>query len=137
MRNRVGTVYTSCQIENPIDRKKSVAVPKMLVDSNVAFTRVNARTLRQVGVAKEEKNYWFVTATGQEITRAVGYAIIRVGDAVTIDEVVFGEPGDLEIFGARKKTRGRRTDSSSGAEGGEARWKINLTANHAKHANGF
>jgi hypothetical protein len=42
-----------------------------------------------------------VTATGQEITRTIGYAIIRVGDAVTIDEVVFGQPGDLELLGAR------------------------------------
>ena len=73
----------------------------MLVDSNVAFTRVNAGTLRQVGVAKEKKNYRFVTATGQEIIRPIGFAIIHVGDAVTIDEVIFGEPGDLQILGAR------------------------------------
>jgi hypothetical protein len=101
MRKRKGIIYTSCRIENPIDRKKSVAVPKMLVDSNVAFTRVNAGTLRQVGVAKEKKNYRFVTATGQEIIRPIGFAIIHVGDAVTIDEVIFGEPGDLQILGAR------------------------------------
>lgn len=42
-----------------------------------------------------------MTATGQEITRTIGYAIIQVGDAETNDEVVFGEPGDLETLGAR------------------------------------
>jgi predicted aspartyl protease len=101
MKKRMGTLYTSCRIENPIDRKKSVTVPKMLVDSNAAFTRVKAATLKQVGMAKEKKNYTFVMANGRHITRAVGFAIIRVGDAVTTDEVIFGEPGDLQILGAR------------------------------------
>ncbi len=54
-----------------------------------------------MGVSREKKDYTFVTATGQEVTRTIGFAIIRVGDAVTIDEVVFGEPGDLELLGAR------------------------------------
>ena len=40
-------------------------------------------------------------ANGQDITRTVGFAIIHVGDAITIDEVIFGEPGDLQILGAR------------------------------------
>ncbi len=40
-------------------------------------------------------------ANGQHITRTIGFAIIRVGGAVTIDEVVFAEPGDLELLGAR------------------------------------
>jgi hypothetical protein len=40
-------------------------------------------------------------ANGQEIKRAVGFAIIYVGDSLTIDEVIFGQPGDLQILGAR------------------------------------
>ena len=31
----------------------------------------------------------------------MGYAIVRVGEHVTIDEVVFAEPGDLQLLGAR------------------------------------
>ncbi len=97
----MGTFYTSCRVENHVDRKKSVVVPKLLVDSGAEFTWINGETLKKVGVSKEKKDYTFVTATGQEITRTIGFAIIRVGDAVTIDEVVFGEPGDLELLGAR------------------------------------
>ena len=97
----MGTFYTSCRVENHIDRKKSVEVPKLLVDTGAEFTWIKANTLKKVGVAKEKKTYTFVTATGQEITRTIGFAILRVGDAVTTDEVVFGEPGDLEILGAR------------------------------------
>jgi predicted aspartyl protease len=97
----MGTFYTSCRVENHIDRKKSVEVPKLLVDTGAEFTWIKAATLEKVGVAKEKKNYTFVAATGQEITRTIGFAILRVGDAVTIDEVVFGQAGDLEILGAR------------------------------------
>ena len=101
MKNRMGTFYTSCRVENHIDRKKSVEVPKLLVDSAAEFTRINAETLKNIGVKREKKDYTFVMANGLQITRAVGFAIIRVGDTLTTDEVIFGEPGDLEILGAR------------------------------------
>jgi predicted aspartyl protease len=35
------------------------------------------------------------------VTRSVGFAIIRLDKAFTIDEVVFAEPGDLQLLGAR------------------------------------
>lgn len=101
MKKRMGTFYTTCRVENHVNRKKSVEVPKLLVDSGAEFAWINGETLKKVGVAREKKDYTFVTATGQEITRPIGFAIIRVGDAMTIDEVVFGEPGDLELLGAR------------------------------------
>ena len=40
-------------------------------------------------------------ANGQRITRSVGFAIIRVDKAFTIDEVVFAEKGDPLSLGAR------------------------------------
>jgi len=101
MKNRMGTFYTNGRVENQVDRKKSAEVSKMLVDTGAEFTWINAETLKAIGVKREKKDYTFVMANGQHITRAVGFAIIRVGDAVTTDEVIFGEPGDLEILGAR------------------------------------
>src|SRR3989475_11034308 len=101
MKNRMGTFYTSCRVENQVDRKKSAEVLKVLVDSGAEFTWINADTLKKIGVKREKKDYTFVMANGQQITRAVGFAIIHVGDALTTDEVIFGEPGDLEILGAR------------------------------------
>ena len=97
----MGTFYTNCRVENQVDRKKSAEVPKLLVDSGAEFTWINAETLKNIGVKREKKDYTFVMANGQHTTRAVGFAIIRVGDAVTIDEVIFGEPGDLQILSAR------------------------------------
>ena len=40
-------------------------------------------------------------ANGQEIVRPIGFAVIRVGEALTTDEVVFAAPGDLQLLGAR------------------------------------
>jgi predicted aspartyl protease len=101
MKNRMGTFYTNCRIENHVDRKKSAEVSKLLVDSGAEFTRINAETLKNIGIKREKKDYTFVMANGRQITRAVGFAIIRVGDAITTDEVIFGEPDDLQILGAR------------------------------------
>ena len=97
----MGTFYTNGRVENHIDRKKNAEIPKMLVDTGAEFTWIDGETLKKIGVKREKKDYTFVMANGKEITRAVGFAILRVGDAVTIDEVIFGEPGDLEILGAR------------------------------------
>jgi predicted aspartyl protease len=52
-------------------------------------------------VAKEKKDLAFVMANGQVVTRSVGFAILRVAKTFTIDEVVFAEPGDLALLGAR------------------------------------
>jgi predicted aspartyl protease len=54
-----------------------------------------------LGIAREKKDVEFVMANGQQITRSVGFVIIRVGRFFTIDEVVFGQPGDLALLGAR------------------------------------
>ena len=101
MKRRAGTFYASCRVENHVDRRKSAEVPKLLVDTGAEFTWIDADTLKNIGVRHEKKDYIFVMANGQHITRAVGFAIIHVGDAVTIDEVIFGQPGDLQILGAR------------------------------------
>jgi predicted aspartyl protease len=101
MKKNMGTFYTTCRIENHIDRKKSVEIPRILVDTGSEFTWINEDSLRKIGVGREKKDYTFVMANGQQITRSVGFAIIRLGDTFTVDEVVFGEPGDLELLGAR------------------------------------
>lgn len=40
-------------------------------------------------------------ANGQRMTRSAGFALVRIGSAFTVDEVVFAEPGDLSPLGAR------------------------------------
>jgi len=57
--------------------------------------------LERIGIRREKKDVKFVLANGQEVTRSVGFAIIRLDKYFTIDEVVFAEPGDLALSGAR------------------------------------
>ena len=97
----MGTFYTRCKFENPVDRARSVIVSKLLVDTGSEFTWVPGRTLEKIGIQREKKDVAFVLANGQQVTRSVGFAIIRLAKAFTIDEVVFAEPGDLHLLGAR------------------------------------
>jgi predicted aspartyl protease len=97
----VGTFHTRCQIENPSHRTRRTPISKILVDTDSEYTWVPARLLERLDISREKKDVRFVMANGEEITRSVGFAIIRLGTSFTIDEVVFGEPGDLELLGAR------------------------------------
>jgi predicted aspartyl protease len=97
----MGTFYAKCRIENPFDRGRSVIIPKLLVDTGSEHTWVSARTLERIGIQREKKDIGFVLANGQQVTRSVGFAIVRLDRYFTIDEVVFAEPGDLSLLGAR------------------------------------
>ena len=97
----MGTFHIGCKVENHIHRGRSVIIPKMLVDTGSEYTRIPSSRLEHIGVTREKKDMRFVMANGQLITRNVGFAILRVGDSFTIDEVVSAEPGDLILLGAR------------------------------------
>lgn len=96
----MGTFYTKCTFANLADRSRSIAVQKLLVDTGSECTWAPAKSLERIGITRE-KELTFVLANGQEVTRAVGFAVIRLDSRVTVDEVVFAEPGDLLILGAR------------------------------------
>jgi predicted aspartyl protease len=96
----MGTFYARCKLENPSDRSRSVVIPKLLVDTGSELTWVSVRMLERIGIGREKKDLRFVLANGQEVTRSVGFAIIRLDKYFTIDEVVFAEPGDLQLLGA-------------------------------------
>ena len=67
MKNRMGTFYTDCRVENQVERKKSAEASHLLVDSGAEFTWIKAETLKQIGVKREKKDYTFVMANGQHI----------------------------------------------------------------------
>ncbi len=97
----MGIFFTGCRIENHLDRTKSFRLAKLLVDTGSEFTWAPAAKLESIGIAREKKDVQFVMANGTVITRSVGFAVLRVGEHFTIDEVVFAEPGDLLLLGAR------------------------------------
>jgi predicted aspartyl protease len=95
----MGVFRVSCRIENVVDRKKSVEIPEMLVDTGSEYTWITGELLSKIGIKREKKDLEFVMANGTIITRSVGFAIVRVDEAFTVDEIVFAEPGDLLLLG--------------------------------------
>lgn len=98
---RVGTFTVDCSIQHPIHRERVAPVDDALVDTGSELTWIPASILRELGIATEKARETFIMADGRRLTRDVGFVIVRVGDRFTIDEVVFGEAGDLAILGAR------------------------------------
>jgi predicted aspartyl protease len=97
----MGTFYTKCKLENVSDRSKSVVLSRLLVDTGSEYTWAPAHSLEKIGIDREKKDVLFVMANGQQVTRSVGFAIIRLDKHFTVDEVVFAERGDLLLLGAR------------------------------------
>jgi predicted aspartyl protease len=65
------------------------------------ITRVPAETLEKLAIVREKKGVEFLMANGLRISRSVGFAIVRVENHFTVDEVVFAEKGDLLLLGSR------------------------------------
>ena len=97
----MGHFYVDCEIEHIRNSAKKISVPHLLVDTGSEFTWILGDTLRKIGVTVRKKDMAFSMANGQTITRSIGYAIVRSNGFETVDEVVFGEAGDLQLLGSR------------------------------------
>ncbi len=97
----MGAFYTSCRVENHVDRSRAVRIAKALVDTGSEHTWIPGAKLEKIGVVREKKDLRFVMANGELVTRSLGFAILHVDKHFTIDEVVFAEPGDQTLLGAR------------------------------------
>jgi len=97
----MGGFFERCRVENVSERSKSAALSKLLVDTGSEYTWVPSTTLEKLGIRREKKDVACLMANGQQVTRSVGFAIIRLAQYFTVDEVVFAEKGDLLLLGAR------------------------------------
>jgi len=100
-KSRMGLLHVECKLSNPADRARYAVVAGVLVDTGAELSWMPKDVLERIGVGRESKKVRFRMANGAAITRDVGYAIIRHDKFKTIDEVVFGERGDLPLLGAR------------------------------------
>ena len=73
----------------------------MLVDTGSENTWIAEATLRDIGIVPEKMDIQFQMADGKIISREIGFAFIYIQNRLTVDEVVFARPGDLQIIGAR------------------------------------
>lgn len=70
------------------------------MDTGSELTWIPRPVLEELGIAAE-RLYRFVVADGRVLERHVGYAIVHVEGVATADDVVFAEPDDLVLLGAR------------------------------------
>jgi len=96
----MGTFRTTILIENPLRRGEMRSLPDTLVDTGAEITWAPRLLLESLGIARE-KTLGFRTADGRAVYRDIGYAIVHAGGTETIDEVVFAEPTDMILLGAR------------------------------------
>jgi predicted aspartyl protease len=92
---------TPCGVENPLRRGVVTELQDVLVDTGAELTWIPAPVLEALGIAREKTTQRFVSAGGAILERSIGFAIVHAGGTYPNDEVVFGEPGDLVLLGAR------------------------------------
>jgi predicted aspartyl protease len=100
MTNEMGTFRVEVEIENPVRAGEKRTLQSVLVDTGALLSWVPAEILESLGV--ERGNKWrFRQANGTVLERWAGTVVLRVAGRRVADEVVFGEPGDLVLLGAR------------------------------------
>ena len=100
MSEGMGPFRVSIEIENPARPGLRIEVRDVLVDTGAELSWVPGAALQSLGIERRKASR-FRQADGTVLARLTGYAIIRAAETETIDEVVFGEPGDLVLLGAR------------------------------------
>lgn len=96
----MGTFRTDVELENPAQSGERRLVSNVLVDTGSELSWVPAPVLESLGI-KRFKLWRFRQADGTALERWAGAAILYAGGTVTLDEVVFGDPGDMILLGAR------------------------------------
>src|SRR5262249_20597492 len=84
----MGSFSTSCIVQNHSERDRIVAIPRILVDTGSEHTWIPESALESIGVLPEDKLLYLILANGQRVSRHIGFAIVRVGERSTTDEVV-------------------------------------------------
>jgi predicted aspartyl protease len=88
------------ELENPAKPGHRRAIPNALVDTGSELTWVPADVLESLGITPH-KHLRFRLADGRVVERRVGGALVRAAGTSTLDDIVFAEPGDSVLLGAR------------------------------------
>ena len=96
----MGMLRTTIAIENLLRPGVRHELPDTLVDTGAELSWAPQTVLEQLGIVPRSK-VRFAMANGMEIVRDVGYAVVYAGGTETIDAIVFGDPDDLVLLGAR------------------------------------
>lgn len=98
--NDMGTFRVDVSIENPLRPGHQHTLHHVLVDTGAELSWFPAAILESLGI--QRRTVWhFGQADGSILERWTGLAFVNVAGRSASDDVVFGEPGDLTLLGAR------------------------------------
>ncbi|HEY6108878.1 MAG TPA: hypothetical protein VIV56_08240, partial [Gemmatimonadales bacterium] len=100
MHRAMGTFRVDVEVENPTRPGERRTLTAVLVDTGAELSWAPADVLEALGIERYGK-WRFRQADGTILERWTGAAFIYVAGKRTSDDVVFGEPGDLVLLGAR------------------------------------
>jgi predicted aspartyl protease len=96
----MGTFRVNVEIENPARPGVRRAIGAVLVDTGAELSWVPAELLESLGIERYTR-WHFRQADGTILERWAGATFVHVAGKRATDDVVFGEPGDLALLGAR------------------------------------
>ena len=96
----MGTFRINIEIENPASPGPRKDLPSVLVDTGSELSWVPIPILESLGI-KRFKASRFRQANGTILERWIGSALIHAAGTLTTDDIVFGEPDDMVLLGAR------------------------------------
>ena len=100
MGDEMGTFRVDVEIENPVRPGERRTIKSVLVDTGAELSWLPGQVLESLSVQRV-KVWHFRQADGTVLPRWTGAVAVHVAGVQTFDEVVFGEPGDLVLLGAR------------------------------------
>ena len=100
MPDDMGTFRIDVELENPAQPGKRRTVTSVLVDTGAELSWFPAAVLESLNIQRR-KIWRFRQADGTVLERWAGPAYVYAAGTSATDDVVFGEPGDLVLLGAR------------------------------------
>ena len=97
----MGVFAVDVRVARPGRRPRWRTLRRVMVDTGAEMTWLPEAELRTAGIDVFKRDQLFVMANGQYVSRNVGTALIHCGEFKTVDEVVFAQPNDLSLLGAR------------------------------------
>jgi predicted aspartyl protease len=98
--DNMGTFRIDVGVENPARPGERAVFQSVLVDTGAELSVFPAAALESLGIERL-KQLGFRQADGTVISRWTGSARIYAANTLATDDVVFGEPSDLILLGAR------------------------------------
>ncbi len=100
MADEMGSFRIEVEIENPVRPGPRERLSGVLIDTGAELSWVPGTILESLGI--ERLKLWrFRQADGSILERWAGEARVYAAGTRTVDEIVFGEPRDLVLLGAR------------------------------------